>query len=142
MTGRVGESLSRLHKQYGLILISYSLFLICNLYWGGSNLLVNQLIIDVLRIESMTPDEIETDAPLFEEGIQSGCSRRSHRQQGLCFGAQHGRVYCGASQMKALLTTSPGTVAFFNNYDCQPQETLCQLIQFNVCFPPKQPALY
>jgi acyl carrier protein len=28
-----------------------------------------QMIIDSLRIEGMTPDEIETDAPLFGEGL-------------------------------------------------------------------------
>ncbi|MEI6703234.1 MAG: phosphopantetheine-binding protein [Deltaproteobacteria bacterium] len=30
---------------------------------------VKQLIIDSLRIEGMSPDEIETDAPLFGEGL-------------------------------------------------------------------------
>ncbi len=30
---------------------------------------VKQLIIDSLRIEGMTPDDIETDAPLFGEGL-------------------------------------------------------------------------
>ncbi len=30
---------------------------------------VKQLIIDALRIEGMTPDQIETDAPLFGEGL-------------------------------------------------------------------------
>jgi acyl carrier protein len=30
---------------------------------------VKQLIIDSLRIEEMSPDEIETDAPLFGEGL-------------------------------------------------------------------------
>ncbi len=30
---------------------------------------VKQLIIDALRIEGMTPEEIETDAPLFGEGL-------------------------------------------------------------------------
>lgn len=30
---------------------------------------VKQLIIDALRIEGMTPDDIETDAPLFGEGL-------------------------------------------------------------------------
>jgi acyl carrier protein len=30
---------------------------------------VKQMIIDSLRIEGMTPDEIETDAPLFGEGL-------------------------------------------------------------------------
>ncbi len=30
---------------------------------------VKQLIIDALRIEGMSPDEIETDAPLFGEGL-------------------------------------------------------------------------
>lgn len=30
---------------------------------------VKQLIIDSLRIEGMQPDEIETDAPLFGEGL-------------------------------------------------------------------------
>jgi len=30
---------------------------------------VKQLIIDSLRIEDMSPDEIETDAPLFGEGL-------------------------------------------------------------------------
>jgi len=30
---------------------------------------VKQLIIDSLRIEEMTPDDIETDAPLFGEGL-------------------------------------------------------------------------
>jgi acyl carrier protein len=28
-----------------------------------------QLIIDALRIEGMTPDDIDTDAPLFGEGL-------------------------------------------------------------------------
>ena len=31
---------------------------------------VKQLIIDSLRIEGMTCDEIETDAPLFGEGLE------------------------------------------------------------------------
>jgi len=30
---------------------------------------VKQMIIDSLRIEGMTPEEIETDAPLFGEGL-------------------------------------------------------------------------
>ncbi|MGB9080405.1 MAG: phosphopantetheine-binding protein [Desulfuromonadaceae bacterium] len=30
---------------------------------------VKQMIIDGLRIEGMSPDEIETDAPLFGEGL-------------------------------------------------------------------------
>lgn len=30
---------------------------------------VKQMIIDSLRIEGMLPDEIETDAPLFGEGL-------------------------------------------------------------------------
>ena len=30
---------------------------------------VKQLIIDALRIEGMTPADIETDAPLFGEGL-------------------------------------------------------------------------
>lgn len=30
---------------------------------------VKQMIIDALRIEDMTPDEIDTDAPLFGEGL-------------------------------------------------------------------------
>jgi acyl carrier protein len=30
---------------------------------------VKQLIIDSLRIEGMSPDEIDTDAPLFGEGL-------------------------------------------------------------------------
>lgn len=30
---------------------------------------VKQLIIDALRIEGMAPDDIETDAPLFGEGL-------------------------------------------------------------------------
>jgi acyl carrier protein len=30
---------------------------------------VKQLIIDSLRIDGMSPDEIETDAPLFGEGL-------------------------------------------------------------------------
>ncbi len=30
---------------------------------------VKKLIIDSLRIEEMTPEEIETDAPLFGEGL-------------------------------------------------------------------------
>ncbi|HEY6007372.1 MAG TPA: phosphopantetheine-binding protein [Geobacteraceae bacterium] len=30
---------------------------------------VKQLIIDALRIEGMSPDEIDTDAPLFGEGL-------------------------------------------------------------------------
>ncbi len=30
---------------------------------------VKQLIIDSLRIEGMKPDDIETDAPLFGEGL-------------------------------------------------------------------------
>lgn len=30
---------------------------------------VKQMIIDALRIEGMTPDEIENDAPLFGEGL-------------------------------------------------------------------------
>jgi len=30
---------------------------------------VKKLIIDSLRIDGMTPDEIETDAPLFGEGL-------------------------------------------------------------------------
>ena len=30
---------------------------------------VKQLIIDALRIDGMSPDEIETDAPLFGEGL-------------------------------------------------------------------------
>ena len=30
---------------------------------------VKQMIIDSLRIEDMSPDEIETDAPLFGEGL-------------------------------------------------------------------------
>jgi acyl carrier protein len=30
---------------------------------------VKQLIIDSLRIEEMSPDDIETDAPLFGEGL-------------------------------------------------------------------------
>ena len=30
---------------------------------------VKQMIIDSLRIEEMSPDEIETDAPLFGEGL-------------------------------------------------------------------------
>ncbi len=30
---------------------------------------VKQLIIDSLRIEGMSPDDIETDAPLFGEGL-------------------------------------------------------------------------
>ncbi|KAB0669810.1 acyl carrier protein [Oryzomonas sagensis] len=30
---------------------------------------VKQLIIESLRIEGMSPDEIETDAPLFGEGL-------------------------------------------------------------------------
>lgn len=30
---------------------------------------VKQLIIDSLRIEDMVPEEIETDAPLFGEGL-------------------------------------------------------------------------
>jgi len=30
---------------------------------------VKKLIIDSLRIEGMTPEEIETDAPLFGEGL-------------------------------------------------------------------------
>ncbi len=30
---------------------------------------VKQLIIDALRIEGMAPDEIDTDAPLFGEGL-------------------------------------------------------------------------
>jgi acyl carrier protein len=30
---------------------------------------VKQLIIDSLRIEGMTPDDIETDDPLFGEGL-------------------------------------------------------------------------
>lgn len=30
---------------------------------------VKQLIIDALRIEGMIPDEIDTDAPLFGEGL-------------------------------------------------------------------------
>lgn len=30
---------------------------------------VKQLIIDALRIEGMTPDEIDSDAPLFGEGL-------------------------------------------------------------------------
>lgn len=30
---------------------------------------VKQLIIDSLRIDGMVPDEIETDAPLFGEGL-------------------------------------------------------------------------
>lgn len=30
---------------------------------------VKQMIIDALRIEGMTPDDIETDAPLFGEGL-------------------------------------------------------------------------
>jgi acyl carrier protein len=30
---------------------------------------VKQLIIDSLRIEGLTPDEIDTDAPLFGEGL-------------------------------------------------------------------------
>ncbi len=30
---------------------------------------VKELIIDSLRIEGMTPEEIETDAPLFGEGL-------------------------------------------------------------------------
>lgn len=30
---------------------------------------VKQMIIDALRIEGMTPDEIEDDAPLFGEGL-------------------------------------------------------------------------
>lgn len=30
---------------------------------------VKQMIVDSLRIEGMSPDEIETDAPLFGEGL-------------------------------------------------------------------------
>lgn len=30
---------------------------------------VKKMIIDALRIDGMTPDEIETDAPLFGEGL-------------------------------------------------------------------------
>ena len=30
---------------------------------------VKQMIIDALRIEGMAPDDIETDAPLFGEGL-------------------------------------------------------------------------
>ncbi|HEY6839439.1 MAG TPA: phosphopantetheine-binding protein [Geobacteraceae bacterium] len=30
---------------------------------------VKQMIIDALRIEGMSPDEIDTDAPLFGEGL-------------------------------------------------------------------------
>lgn len=30
---------------------------------------VKQMIIDSLRIEGMTPDEIDSDAPLFGEGL-------------------------------------------------------------------------
>jgi len=30
---------------------------------------IKQLIIDALRIEGMTPDEIDTDSPLFGEGL-------------------------------------------------------------------------
>ena len=30
---------------------------------------VKQLIIDALRIEGMSPEEIDTDAPLFGEGL-------------------------------------------------------------------------
>ncbi len=30
---------------------------------------VKKLIIDALRIDGMTPEEIETDAPLFGEGL-------------------------------------------------------------------------
>ena len=30
---------------------------------------MKQMIIDSLRIEGMSPDEIETDAPLFGEGL-------------------------------------------------------------------------
>lgn len=30
---------------------------------------VKQMIIDSLRIEGMSPDEIQTDAPLFGEGL-------------------------------------------------------------------------
>jgi acyl carrier protein len=30
---------------------------------------VKQMIIDSLRIEGMSPDEIDTDAPLFGEGL-------------------------------------------------------------------------
>lgn len=30
---------------------------------------VKQMIIDSLRIEDMSPDEIETDAPLFGDGL-------------------------------------------------------------------------
>jgi len=30
---------------------------------------VKQMIIDSLRIDGMSPDEIETDAPLFGEGL-------------------------------------------------------------------------
>ncbi|WP_108652856.1 phosphopantetheine-binding protein [Dongshaea marina] len=30
---------------------------------------IKQLIIDVLNLEDMTPDDIETDAPLFGDGL-------------------------------------------------------------------------
>ena len=30
---------------------------------------IKQLIIDALRIEGMTPDELDTDSPLFGEGL-------------------------------------------------------------------------
>jgi len=33
------------------------------------HLKVKQMIIDSLRIEDMSPEEIETDAPLFGEGL-------------------------------------------------------------------------
>jgi acyl carrier protein len=44
---------------------------------GGKDFLINedlitevkQLIIDSLRIEGMAPDDIETDSPLFGEGL-------------------------------------------------------------------------
>jgi acyl carrier protein len=57
---------------------------------------IKELIITTLNLEGMTPDEIETDAPLFGDGL--GLDSIDALELGLAFKKQYGVTLSAESQ--------------------------------------------
>ncbi|GAA5114874.1 phosphopantetheine-binding protein [Orbus sasakiae] len=72
---------------------------------------IKQLIIDVLNLEEITPDDIETEAPLFGEGL--GLDSIDALELGLAIKNRYGIVLSAESEDTKQVFYSVKTLADF-----------------------------
>lgn len=72
---------------------------------------IKQLIIDVLNLEEITPDDIETDAPLFGDGL--GLDSIDALELGLAIKNRYGIVLSAESEDTKQVFYSVKTLADF-----------------------------